>query len=120
MSDRTIRIMERGKLVCRGLTQTAAYNASLALSEGDVSKVTMDWSEWLDGDTIASVDNTVTGQVEITSAATATPEHSFKVSGTGPGLIEHRITTTTGAETKTLRIWVGIAGNFLCDDYVAS
>jgi hypothetical protein len=117
MPDRTVRIMERGRLVCRGLAYGNAYEASLAIDENDNAKVTLDWTAWLDGDTIASVSNTVTGGVSLTAETTSSPTHTFKVSGSSPGLIEHRMTTTTSAETKELRILVAVGGAQLHDDY---
>jgi hypothetical protein len=109
--------MERGRLVCRGLSPGNSYEATLAIDENDNAKVTLDWTAWLNGDTIASVTNTLSGGLSLTAETTATPNHTFKVSGTSPGLIEHRMTTTTSTETKELRIWVSVGGVGLPRDY---
>lgn len=117
MTDRLIKVMESGRLVCRGLSNRKAFEASLPIDENDTVKLTIDWTGWLNGDTIASVANTVTGSIALSGAATATPQHTVKVSGSGSGLIEHRMTTTTSAETKEIRIWVPVNGVQISDDY---
>jgi hypothetical protein len=110
MSDRFIRVMERGRLVCRGLSHGPAYAASLTIDDTDTIKITIDWSNWLGTDTIASVTNSACGGASLSGEATTSPTHSFKLQASSSGTIEHKMTTTASGETKTLRIHVHVRG----------
>lgn len=114
MTDRIVKVLEDNRFVTRGVQQRSR-DLILEVDEDETLKVTFDWSSWLGSDTIASVTNEVSGPT-LSGASNTTTQASFKVSG-GPGLIEHRITTTTGGETKEVRLWVSSPLANASDDY---
>ena len=115
MADRYIRIMEQGKLILRGVKPRGRAVVANQ-DENETLAYTVNWSDWLGGDTIASVTNTVSG-LTVSAASNTTTTATFKLSGNRSGWLEHRITTTTGANTKELLILLEIDGYPIRDDY---
>ncbi len=97
-----VKVRKSRKLVVFG-AQTIGGRIFLELDEDETLKMDIDWTDWLDGDTIASQSNEADGPT--VSAALATPVATLTISGDG-GTIQHRVTTTTGGETKELFIHV--------------
>ena len=114
MTDRTVMILEQGKLICRGV-KPRGKNISVNQDSNETLSYTFDWSGWLGSDTIASVTNETTG-VEISGASNTTTTATFKLSASRTGWVEHRI-TTAGGLIKEITVAVEIDGYPLNDDY---
>ena len=114
MTDRLVKVREQGKLILRGL-KPRGRAAILSLDRDEALKVTIDWSDWLGSDTIASVQNEVTS-VSLTGATNTTTQNSFTVSASYSGWIESRITTASG-QRKEMLIIVEVNGFPVNDDY---
>lgn len=106
MTDRIIKVREQGKLVLRGLTPYEG-GARITLDFDDRLDLTVDWSDWLGGDTIASVTNE-DNSAAVDQASNTTTTATLWVKGY-TGRIEHRI-TTAGGRTKELSIYVVSSG----------
>jgi hypothetical protein len=102
VTDRLVKVLENGRLVARGLSLIST-GAALMLDEDETLSVTIDWSGWLDTDTISSVTNEVES-VSVSSESNTTTQASFSVSGS-PGIIQHRITTAAG-NIKELKLCI--------------
>ncbi len=102
MAANKVKVLTQGRLVSRGC-QTIGNKIYLDLDSDETVKVEIDWTGFLEGDTIASQTNEANGPT-VTSVL-ATPLVTLTLSG-GGGTVEHRITTNTGAETKELFIIV--------------
>jgi hypothetical protein len=114
MTDRLIKVLEQGKLICRGLKHRGK-NVSIAQDSDETLSYSVDWSTWLGSDTIASVINEATG-VTVTGASNTTTTTTFNLNASRTGWVEHRITTAAGL-TKELLLVVEIDGYPLQDDY---
>lgn len=114
MTDRIIRILEQGKLILRGVKPRGRAIVANQ-DENEALSYTINWSDWLGSDTIASVTNESTG-LTITSASNTTTTAAFKLSGSRSGWLEHRI-TTAGGLTKELLVLLEIDGYPIRDDY---
>jgi len=102
-SDRIVKVREQGRMVLRGLTPYEG-GVRLDMDHDEVLDVTIDWSGWLNTDTIASVTNEQ-------NAASFTAESNTSTTATltlrgYAGTVEHRITTAAGL-VKELTIHVG-------------
>ena len=100
MTDRLVKVLENGRLVCRGIRKRGA-GAFVRMSENETLPFTVDWSDWLGSDTIASVTNETSGPA-VSSASNTTTIASLTISGARDGWIEHRITTAAGAVKELL------------------
>ncbi len=105
MTDRTVYVLEQGKVVTRGLGMSGQYPV-LYLDEDEKLSVAVDWSEWLGTDTIASVTNETT-LVTASNEANTTTTASFLLNSRYNGYLEHRITTAAG-QIKELKIMVSV------------
>ena len=108
MADRIVKVREQGKLTMRGL-KPFDDGCMIEMDRDDILSVDVDWSHWLGGDTIASVQNvantaTVTDESNTTTVATLTL-------GGQSGRIEHRMTTAGGLR-KELQIYVNAGTAF--------
>jgi hypothetical protein len=117
MTDRTIYVLEQGKVVTRGLGQSGQHPV-LYLDEDEKLSVSVDWSEWLGTDTIASVTNEAT-LTTVSNAANTTTTASFLLNSRYNGYLEHRITTTAG-QVKELKIMVDVKQDQPRHDYPQS
>jgi len=113
MADRLIKMLENGRMITRGIGQKSS-GAILELDNDETLPVSIDWSDWLGTDTIASVVNEATS-VTVSNASNTTTTAAFSLSGS-PGVIEHRITTAAGT-VKELRVYVDTPGFPATDDY---
>jgi len=103
MADRTIKVLENGRTVSRGVNRNG--NSPLIYQDEDETlPYTVDWSGWLGSDTIASVTNTTHGPT-ISAASNTTTTASLTITASQNGYIEHKITTAAGS-VKELRIYV--------------
>ena len=105
MTDRTVYVLEQGKIVTRGLGMSGQYPV-LYLDEDEALSVSVDWSGWLGADTIASVANETT-YANATNEANTTTAASFTLNSRYNGYVEHRITTAAG-QIKELKIIVSV------------
>lgn len=114
MTDRTVKILQQGKLICRGV-KPRGKNICINQDSNETLSYTINWSGWLGTDTIASVENETTG-VEITNASNTTTTATFSLSASRTGWVEHRI-TTAGGLIKEITLAVEIDGYPLNEDY---
>lgn len=107
MADRSILVLQQGKLVSKGLAKRG-QKPVLYLDEDETLTLTIDWSAWLDSDTIVSVINETSG-VSVTGESNTTTEVSFTVSASAysGGYIQSRITTAAG-QTKEVTLLVEV------------
>lgn len=117
MTDRIVKVLEQDKQVLRGL-KPRGRAAVLSLDDNETLNVSLDWSEWLGTDTIASVSNVGTG-VTLSGASNTTTTATFTVSALRSGWIEQRITTAAG-NIKEKMILVEVSGFPILDDYGVS
>lgn len=114
MTDRYVKILQQGKTILRGLKPRG--NAIVALQDrNEVLDYEVDWSGWLGSDTIASVENVVTGPT-VSNASNTTTTATFSLSGSSSGFVEHRITTTAG-RIKELMVLLEVDGAPIVSDY---
>tara|TARA_R100000951_G_scaffold19244_3_gene16026 strand:- start:12925 stop:13308 length:384 start_codon:yes stop_codon:yes gene_type:complete len=113
MADRIIKILENGRTITRGIGKKTAGSV-IELDNEETLPVSIDWSDWLDGDTISSVTNDPTG-VTVSGESNTTTTAAFSLSGNA-GLVEHRITTAAGT-IKEHRLYVDAVGYPLSNDY---
>ena len=113
MADRIIKILENGRTITRGIGKKTAGSV-IELDNDETLPVSIDWSDWLDGDTISSVTNDPTG-VTVSGESNTTTTAAFSLSGNA-GLVEHRITTAAGT-IKEHRLYVDAVGYPLSNDY---
>lgn len=103
MTDRTVFVLEQGKISARGLGQSG-QDPILYLDEDEKLSVSIDWSQWLGSDTIASVENETT-LATVTNEANDTTTASMNINSRYSGHVEHRITTAAG-QIKEVKILV--------------
>lgn len=103
MTNRIAKVLENGRLVCRGLRKRGS-GVYVVMTENETLPFTVDWSDWLGSDTIASVTNETHGP-SVSTASNTTTTASLTLSSPRDGWIEHRITTAAGS-TKELIITV--------------
>ena len=103
MSNRTVKILENGRMVTRGLFRRGNA-AEIIMDRNESLPVTVDWSDWLGSDTIASVTNDAEG-ASVSSESNTTTTATFTVSGSSTGYVDNRITTAAGS-IKELRLHV--------------
>lgn len=106
MTDRIIKALENGRTVARGFWTDIDGYLSRYMDKDDTLNLTVDWSDWLGSDTIASA--TYHGNGLTVSGSTATPNTSATVSGVNatPAELLIQITTTTGIKkSMTLRFY---------------
>ena len=103
MADRLVKVLENGRMVTRGMFKRGK-GAELLIDRDETLSVTLDWSDWLGTDTIASVTNATNGP-GVSSETNTTTQSSFNVSGSSNGYIETRITTAAG-QVKELTVYV--------------
>ena len=103
MADSIVRVLEQAKLITRNCEK---WRGAVLLKKDpdETIDLEVDWTAWLDGDTIDQTNYELSGGVAV-SQALASPLVTLTISG-DPGVIYHRITTTTSAETKELKIAV--------------
>ncbi|MEL6364291.1 MAG: hypothetical protein AAFR11_05575 [Pseudomonadota bacterium] len=117
MADRTIKVLENGRAVTRGIAQTEKDTFTVKIFDDDQLTYTIDWSNWLGSDTIASVDNDSQGATIVSSSNTTTTATLQLSASRGSGYIDHTITTTTSGDKKSLRIKVINDDHVWRDDY---
>lgn len=102
MSDVNAYVLTNDRLAARGAEDQGTYLRVEKARDG-IRSVTVQWVDYLDGDTIASAENIVdhTATSAVTVSGTTT---SFTISGDG-GSIRHKVTTSTG-RVRELRIQV--------------
>lgn len=103
MSNRTTKILENDRLVTRGMFRRG-NGVEILIDRNETLSVTLDWSDWLGSDTIASVTNATNGP-GVSSESNTTTQSSFNVSGSSTGYVEARITTAAGL-VKELTVYV--------------
>jgi len=113
MADRTVKVLENGRFVPRGLSMRTS-GLVLLLDEDETLDVTFNWSSWLGDDTIASITNEADG-VTVGSESNTTTTATFTVTNS-PGAVQHRI-TTVGGLIKEARVYVNSPAGGISDDY---
>jgi hypothetical protein len=103
MSNRTIKILENGRMVTRGLFRRGNA-AEIIMDRNERLPVTVDWSDWLGSDTISSVTNDAEG-ASVASESNTTTTATFTISGASTGYVDNRITTAAGS-IKEIRLHV--------------
>lgn len=100
MTDRLVKVLENGRLVCRGVRRRG-QGAYVVLARNESLPFTVDWSDWLGSDTISSVTNETSGPT-VTSASNTTTTASMTLASSYDGWVKHRITTAAGAVKELL------------------
>jgi hypothetical protein len=103
VTDRLVKVLENGRLITRGIFRRGR-GAEILLDREEALPVTLDWSGWLDTDTIASVTNDTSG-ASVSSESNTTTTNAFTISGASTGYVDSRITTAAGS-IKELRVYV--------------
>lgn len=114
MVDRVIYVLEQGRVATKGLG-LSGQQPVLYLDEDEKLAVTVDWSEWLGTDAIASVTNettyaTASNESNTTTTAQLTLNSRYR------GYVEHRITTASG-QVKEIKIKVDVQNDRPRYDY---
>lgn len=104
-----IRVLGNDRIATRECSRVN-NGVALTMDSDETIPVSIDWSGYLGSDTISSVANSATGAT-ISGAANTTTSASFNISSAGSGIIEHRITTATGA-IKELPIFINGTSGF--------
>ncbi len=95
MTDRIVKVLENGRFVCRGFRKVRGLPC-ISLDDDESLPITVDWSDWLQSDTISSVTNDATS-VTVSSASNTTTTATMTLSANSSGYVEHRITTAAGS-----------------------
>lgn len=99
----SVFVLGNNRMATRGVSREGR-GVSVDIDDDETTPITIDWSGFLEADTIASVVNNATSatvSVESNTTTTAT----FSVQANSPSLIEHRITTAAGT-VKELPIFI--------------
>lgn len=113
MADRIVKVLENNRYVTRGVSDMGRY-VEIELDQDETLLLTVDWSNWLGSETIASTTNEADGPT-VGAIATTGAVNTFTIGG-NPGYVQHRITTSAG-QTKELRIRVIQAEPIYREDY---
>lgn len=98
MADRLVKVLENGRTVVRGLSLRRA-GPLIEINDDEALTVTVDWSGWLQGNTISSVANSPQS-VTVTNAANTTTQASFDITATSSGWVEHLMTASDGQKKR--------------------
>lgn len=114
MTDRLVKVLENNRFITRGIHRRGRAGEIL-LDRNEALPVSLDWSGWLDSDTIASVTNEASG-ASVSSESNTTTTNTFTVAGSSTGYVDSRITTAAGS-VKEFRLYVRNYDGYREKDY---
>ncbi len=114
MPDIRMTVLDWQRVRAHGLSQQADRWRAV-VDKDDVLGLTIDWTRYLDGETISSTSYTASG-VRVGSEAEASGITTASLSGIGEGDVQ---TTTSGGRKMTLRLATREAMDASADRYAA-
>ena len=100
MADRLIKVLENDRLITRGVN-VDNRKIRVYMDEDEVLPFTVNYSDWLGTDTIASVVNETFGPT-VTNESNTTTTALMTIAADNNGRIEQRITTAAGTVRELL------------------
>lgn len=104
MADRLVKVLANDRLVASGLSRVSTRTVQMNLPSTDIATVKIDYTRWLDTDTLSSI-ATVSSGVTV-SVSTSTPSTTLTLSAVADAANVQVLATSSGGRKHTL--WIDV------------